>query len=82
MSNNNASPTATPWARYRDARLAHARELQQLAAAMRDAPRCAKCSIVLAMRPDDPCRIADCPLTPRVTPSAMGEAEGTFVPEA
>ncbi len=62
MSDN--SPKATPWAKYRDARIAHARELQQLAAAYRDAPRCAKCQIVISLRPDEACCIADCPLAP------------------
>ena len=60
MSDN--SPKATPWAKYRLARIAHARELQQLAAAYRDKPRCSKCQIVIDLKPIGPCCIADCPL--------------------
>jgi hypothetical protein len=60
--NGNNGNKATPWAKYRLARLAHTRELAESAAACREAPRCSACSIVLALRPDDPCRIAVCPL--------------------
>jgi hypothetical protein len=71
MSSNNGSAAATPWRRYREQRLAHTRELQAFAAAYRDAPRCAKCWIVLALRPDEPCHVADCPLAlPTVDRSA------------
>lgn len=61
---NNGSPAAKPWARYRDRRLAHARELHQLATVCRETPRCSRCSIVIDLKPVGPCHVAACPLMP------------------
>jgi len=64
MSSNTTSPAVKPWTRYRDRRLAHTRELQALAVACREEPRCSACSIVIDLKPVGPCHVAKCPLTP------------------
>ena len=65
MSNNSPTARTTPWAKYREQRLKHTRELRKQLAEFRDAPRCSACSIVIALRPADaPCGIAACPLMP------------------
>ena len=68
MNNKHNAPTTpsttTPWYRYRDQRMAHTRELRQLAIHSQGAPRCGRCEIVLEFRPaGEPCRIAQCPLS-------------------
>lgn len=59
---NNESPAVKPWAKYRTARLQHARALHQLATICRDQPRCPRCSIVIDLKPDAPCCIVNCPV--------------------
>jgi hypothetical protein len=64
MSNSQLPPATrlSHWQRYREQRIAHARDLRQLSIANRESPRCSKCTIVIAFRPDTTCHIADCPI--------------------
>jgi hypothetical protein len=81
-NNGDESPTTATrpslWQRYRDKRMAHTRDLRQLAIDNRESPRCSKCSIVLGMRPDAPCQVADCPL--RCLPLVLQFAESGPLP--